>query len=40
MKRVRGTDVAGGSVLDGVATEGLSTETVFGEKRREGSWNI
>lgn len=35
-----GTDMPRGSVLDGIATEGLNEELVFGGKGREGSWNI
>lgn len=35
-----GTDMPRGSVLDGIATEGLYEEMVFGGKGREGSWNI
>lgn len=37
---MKGIDVAGGSMLDGMATEGQSEELLFGVRGREGSRNI
>lgn len=38
--KMKGIDVAGGSMLDGMATEGQSEELLFGVRGREGSQNI
>lgn len=40
MKPVKGTDMARGSGVDGMATEGLSAEMGFGEKCRDGSGKV
>lgn len=37
---MKGIDVAGGSMLDGMVTEGQSKELLFGVRGREGSRNI